>query len=59
MAIARVCLNAQCVVGPDRQILSLFAVCVGASHDAVAWAASDVGRDIAQDQGGARVVPAV
>lgn len=39
--------NAQAIVGPDRQVLSLSTVCVGASHDAVAWAASEVGRDIA------------
>eukprot|EP01044_Picomonas_judraskeda_P017270 COSAG03_NODE_3216_length_2139_cov_1.792647_1_plen_370_part_00 len=39
--------NAQCIAGPDRQILSCSTVCVGASHDATAWAASAVGQDIA------------
>ena len=33
--------------GGDRQILSLSCACVGASHDAVAWAASKVGQEIA------------
>ena len=39
--------NAQALVGPDRQVLSLSTACVGASHDSVAWAASKVGQDIA------------
>lgn len=39
--------NAQCVVASNRQVLSVSTIAAGASHDATAWAASQLGRDIA------------
>ena len=38
-------MNAQCVVAADRTVLSCSCLTVGASHDATAWAASQLAQD--------------
>ena len=38
--------NAQCVVAADRTVLSCSCLTAGASHDATAWAASQLAADI-------------